>query len=195
MPKPLILAFFLIPAIALITAYDQLPSNNSPEITQAEKSLDFNAYSIGINTVIYDLNGDINYTLQANRQVQYNDDSTEFDNPFVRLFQAGESHWNLIADSGVISAENMAANQEQRNIEFNGNVEVYSIDEFGNRTVMTTEKLLLNPHTETLSTDAAVVVETSSIKQTAIGMVARLESDEIVFHRDIRGIYEQLPAN
>lgn len=194
MQKPLILTLLLVPAIALVAAYDQLPMNSPAETIEASKSLDFHAYSIGINTVIYGINGEVNYTLQANRQVQYNDDSTEFDKPFVRLFQAGESHWNLVADSGVISAENMAVDQDQRSIEFSGNVEVYSIDEFGNRTIMTTDKLLLNPHTETLTTDAAVVVETSSIKQTAIGMIAKLESDEIIFHREIRGIYEQLPA-
>jgi LPS export ABC transporter protein LptC len=133
--------------------------------------------------------------LQANRQVQYNDDSTELDKPFVRLFQDGESQWNVVADTGVISAASISDNKEMRTIELSGNVEVYSSDDVGNRTVMTTQKLMLNPQLETLKTDQPVVVETSSIRQSAVGMDADLNSDEIVFHRNIRGIYVQPPAN
>lgn len=195
MPKPLIPALLLIPAIALIAAYDQLPLNRPTDTSPAAEELEFNAYSIGINTVIYDTEGAINYTLQANRQVQFNDDSTELDKPFVRLYQAGESNWNLVADSGIISAAEMNVARDQRTIEFRGNVEVYNLDELGNRTVMKTEKLYLNPEAETLVTDEPVVVETSSISQTAIGMIAKLKTDEIIFHREIRGIYEQPSSN
>ncbi|MFK7865209.1 MAG: LPS export ABC transporter periplasmic protein LptC [Pseudohongiellaceae bacterium] len=191
MPKPLLLALLLIPAIALIAAFDQLPSNNPVESTLNKNELEFSAYSVGINTVIYDTDGAINYTLQANRQVQFKDDSTELDKPYVRLYQAGQPNWNLVADSGIISATEKAAPADQRTIEFRGNVEVYSLDGLGNRTVMKTQKLYLNPDTETLVTDLAVTVETSSINQTAIGMIAKLNTDEIVFQRDIRGIYEQ----
>ena len=145
--------------------------------------------------MIYDVNGEINYTLQADRQVQYNDNSTELDKPFVRLFQNGESRWNLLADTGVISPESMANSKEMRTIELSGNVEVYSLDDFGNRTVMTTQKLMLNPQLETLMTDQLVQVVTSSIRQSAVGMDADLKSDEIVFHRDVRGIYEYPPPN
>ena len=60
---------------------------------------------------------------------------------------------------------------------------------------MTTQKLMLNPQLETLMTDQPVRVETSSIRQSAVGMDADLNSDEIVFHRDVRGIYEYPPPN
>jgi LPS export ABC transporter protein LptC len=82
-----------------------------------------------------------------------------------------------------------------RTIELSGNVEVYSLDDFGNRTVMTTQKLMLDPQLETLKTDQPVVVETGTLRQSAIGMDADLNSDEIVFHRDIRGNYEHPPSN
>lgn len=182
-------------AFAFAANYERLITDSSTEESGSAKALDFNAYSVGINTVIYDVNGEINYTLQANRQVQYNDDSTEFDKPFVRLFQEGESRWNLVADTGVISSASMPGDKDMRTIELSGNVEVYSLDGFGNRTVMTTQKLMLNPQSETLKTDQPVVVETSSIRQSAVGMDADLNSDEITFHRDIRGIYVQPPTN
>ena len=194
MQKLIIAAISLLLITAFAVNYKQLiPSNATQDSNKA--ALDFNAYSVGINTVIYDVNGEINYTIQADRQVQYNDDSTELDKPFVRLFQNGESRWNLLADTGVISPESMAKSKEMRSIELSGNVEVYSLDDFGNRTVMTTQKLMLNPQLETLMTDQPVRVETSSIRQSAVGMDADLNSDEIVFHRDVRGIYEYPPPN
>lgn len=193
--QKLIIAASLLLVIAFAANYEQLITTSSKQEPGNAEVLDFNAYSVGINTVTYDLNGEINYTLQANRQVQYNDDSTEFDKPFVRLFEDGESHWNLIADTGVISSASMAGDKEMRTIELSGNVEVYSLDDFDNATVMTTQKLLLNPQSETLTTDQPVMVETSTIRQSAIGMDADLNSDEITFHRDIRGTYEQPPSN
>ena len=194
MQKLIIAAISLLLITAFAVNYKQLiPSNATQDSNKA--ALDFNAYSVGINTVIYDVNGEINYTIQADRQVQYNDDSTELDKPFVRLFQNGESRWNLLADTGVISPESMAKSKEMRSIELSGNVEVYSLDDFGNRTVMTTQKLMLNPQLETLMTDQPVRVETSTIRQSAVGMDADLNSDEIVFHRDVRGIYEYPPPN
>lgn len=195
MQKTIIAAISFLTIIVLASNYKQLIPSEPDKNSGSGASLDFNAYSVGINTVIYDVNGQINYTLQANRQVQYNDDSTEFDKPFVRLFQDGESHWNLIADTGVISAESSSDSEETRTIEFTGNVEVYSLDEFGNRTVITTQKLFLNPQAETLMTDQPVVVETSTIRQSAVGMNADLNSDEIIFHRDIRGTYVHPPSN
>lgn len=195
MQKIIVATASLLFAIAFAANYERLITDSSTEESGSAKALDFNAYSVGINTVIYDVNGEINYTLQANRQVQYNDDSTEFDKPFVRLFQEGESRWNLVADTGVISSASMAGDKDMRTIELSGNVEVYSLDGFGNRTVMTTQKLMLNPQSETLKTDQPVVVETSSIRQSAVGMDADLNSDEITFHRDIRGIYVQPPTN
>ena len=194
MQKLIIAAISLLLITAFAVNYKQLiPSSATQDSNKA--ALDFNAYSVGINTVIYDVNGEINYTIQADRQVQYNDDSTELDKPFVRLFQNGESRWNLLADTGVISPESMANSKEMRSIELSGNVEVYSLDDFGNRTVMTTQKLMLNPQLETLMTDQPVRVETSTIRQSAVGMDADLNSDEIVFHRDVRGIYEYPPPN
>ena len=194
MQKLIIAAISLLLITAFAVNYKQLiPSSTTQDSNKA--ALDFNAYSVGINTVIYDVNGEINYTIQADRQVQYNDDSTELDKPFVRLFQNGESRWNLLADTGVISPESMANSKEMRSIELSGNVEVYSLDDFGNRTVMTTQKLMLNPQLETLMTDQPVRVETSTIRQSAVGMDADLNSDEIVFHRDVRGIYEYPPPN
>ena len=189
------ITILLIPgviAIAIfiaISAYDNVSQN--PEVSANLKVLDYNAYSEKINTVLYDSNGVINYTLRAESQTHFIDDSTEVEKPFIRLFQEGESRWNIIANSGRILADLNEDNLENRMIELTGDVEVFSLDEFGNRTVMSTDFLEVDPQNETLQTNRPVTLVTSNLQQSSIGMFADLKIDEFVFHRDIRGHYEQ----
>ena len=189
------ITILLIPgviAIAIfiaISTYDNASQN--PEVSSNLKVLDYNAYSEKINTVLYDSNGVINYTLRAESQTHFIDDSTELEKPFIRLFQEGESRWNIIANSGRILADLNEDNLENRMIELTGDVEVFSLDEFGNRTIMSTDFLEIDPQNETLQTNRPVTLVTSNLQQSSIGMFADLKIDEFVFHRDIRGHYEQ----
>ena len=185
---------FFIPgiiAIALfvgINTFSTLSSDSDSSTTLS--SLDFNAYSEGINTILYDAEGKINYTLQAERQIHYNDDSTELESPFIRLYQEGDSRWNIVANSGKISAVEAGSGSALDRIELLGDVQVYSLDELGNRTLMSTEFLILNPQTEVLETDQPVSLVTSAFEQSSIGMVAKLRTDEITFLREFRGRHE-----
>ncbi len=175
-------------AIALfvgINSFDTL--SNETDSPLSSSNLDFNAYSEGINTILYDTEGKINYTLQAERQIHYNDDSTELEKPFIRLFQDGDSRWNIVANSGRISATETTADGALEQIDLLGDVQVYSFDDLGNRTVMSTEFLTLNPDSETLETDQPVSVVTSALQQSSIGMIAKLRTDEITFLREVRG--------
>ena len=179
-------------AIALfvgINSFDTL--SNEADDPIANSSIDFNAYSEGINTTLYDTQGNINYTLQAERQVHYNDDSTEFERPFIRLYQDGDSRWNIVANSGRIPAVETTADGALEKIELLGDVQVYSLDDFGNRTLMSTEFLTLNAQAEILETDQPVSVVTSALQLSSIGMIAKLRTDEITFLREIRGRYEK----
>jgi len=172
-----------------INSFDTLSNEADAPITNS--SLEFNAYSEGINTILYDTQGNINYTLQADRQVHYNDDSTEFEKPFIRLYQDGDSRWSIAANSGRIPAVEMTADGVLEKIELLGDVQVYSLDDFGNRTLMSTEFLTLNTQAEILETDQPVSVVTSALQLSSIGMIAKLRTNEITFLREIRGRYEQ----
>ena len=179
-------------AIALfvgINSFDTLSNEVDAPVTNS--SLDFNAYSEGINTILYDSQGNINYTLQAERQVHYNDDSTELEKPFIRLYQDGDSRWNIVANSGRISAAKTTADGTLEKIELLGDVKVYSLDKFGNKILMSSEFLTLNPESEILETDQPVSVVTSALQLSSIGMIAKLRTDEITFLREIRGRYEK----
>lgn len=177
-------------AIALfvgINSFDSMSNETDAPITAS--SLDFNAYSEGINTILFDAEGNINYTLQAERQVHYNDDTTQLEKPFIRLFQEGDSRWNIVANSGKISTTETTGDAASDRIDLLGDVQVYSLDEFGNRILMSTEFLTLNPESEILETDQPVTLVTSALQQSSIGMIANLKSDEITFLRDNRGRY------
>lgn len=179
-------------AIALYIGITNIDSIGSPPETETQlQPLDYNAYSEGINTILYNLDGQINYTLQASSQTHYKDDATEFEKPFIKLYENGDSRWNIVANSGRISALEDAGSSTDQIIELQGNVEVHSLDELGNRMVMTTEFLTLDPQLEILETDEPVTFVTDTVQQSSIGMTANLRLDEFTFLRDIRGSYEQ----
>ena len=179
-------------ATALFVGINSLDTlRNEADVPITSSSLDFSAYSEGLNTILYDSQGNINYTLQAKRQVHYNNDSTELEKPFIRLYQDGDSRWNIAADLGRISAAETTDDVVLEKIELLGDVQVYSLDKFGNKTLMSTEFLTLNPKSEILETDQPVSVVTSAFQLSSIGMIAKLRTDEITFLREIRGRYEK----
>ena len=133
-------------ATALFVGINSLDTlRNEADVPITSSSLDFSAYSEGLNTILYDSQGNINYTLQAKRQVHYNNDSTELEKPFIRLYQDGDSRWNIAANLGRISAAETTDDGVLEKIELLGDVQVYSLDKFGNKTLMSTEFLTLNP--------------------------------------------------
>ena len=179
-------------ATALLVGINSLDTlRNEADVSITSSSLDFSAYSEGLNTILYDSQGNINYTLQAKRQVHYNNDSTELEKPFIRLYQDGDSRWNIAANLGRISAAETTDDGVLEKIELLGDVQVYSLDKFGNKTLMSTEFLTLNPKSEILETDQPVSVVTSAFQLSSIGMIAKLRTDEITFLRQIRGRHEK----
>jgi len=192
------LTLLLIPgliAIALFTGISTFESVSTRSAVEVELvALDFNAYSEGINTVLYDTQGSINYTLSAIRQIHYNDNTTEFEKPFIRLFRDGKTRWNIVANSGRISTADGSADQSGQSIDLSGNVEIYSLDEFGNNMVISTDYLSIDPQLETLQTDYPVTLVTETLQQSSIGMFADLKIDEMVFYKDVRGRYAR-PTN
>lgn len=193
-------SLFLVAAAAAIALYSTLSGwetleENSP-ISAAPLELDYDGYSEGINTVLYDSNGKINYTLRASRQYHYKDQSSRLDEPFIRLFKDGSTHWNIVANTGHIAGVSADSGAGHFNsIDLTGSVEVYSLDEYGNRTVLSTEFLTINPESETMETDLPVDMVTTTIKQSGIGMFANLQRDEIQFFSNNTGRYEPIQSS
>ena len=192
-------SIFLVAAVVAIALYfalsgwSAMEADSNDEATLAE--LDYDGYSEGINTILYDGDGNINYTMRATRQYHFKDQTSRLDEPFIRLFRDGSSRWNIVADKGHIASD--TGNPEAADIdkiELSGNVEVYSLDEHGNRTVLSTEFLTINPNLETMETDLPVDMVTTNIRQSGTGMFANLQRDEIQFLSNNAGLYEPLEA-
>ena len=98
----------IIPTLVAVTLFVGISSFNSEvpllDSEENELLLDYNAYSEGINAVLSDALGNISYTLQASRQTTFKDETTELESPLIRLYEEGDSRWNIVAKSGKISA-------------------------------------------------------------------------------------------
>ena len=152
------------------------------------------AYSEGINSILYDKNGEISYTLRADNQTHFKDGNTKIEKPLIRLFQNKVPRWNIVANRGelVPSIKYFPSELEEKTLKLIGNVELLGLDKFGNRIFITTELLEIDPVSETLKTDRRVEYETTNIQHSSVGMFANLQDEEIVFDRNVRGFYEKI---
>ena len=148
----------------------------------------YDAYSNGVNTVLYDIDGNIEYTLEATEQIHYLDNTTQLTNPNVHLYQGSDARWNIIARSGRI----LAAEQSDRidQLDLSDNVELFRNDAAGNTMTLATSFLSLFPSTETMQTDREVLMTTNNLRQTATGMHADLQQDTLTFLTQVKGRYE-----
>ena len=157
-------------------------------------TIEIEAYSEGINSILYDQSGRISYTLRADSQVHYKDGNTRIERPLIRLFQDEVPRWNIVANEGevIASITNSSSELEKKNLKLSGNVELLGLDKFGNRVFITTELLEIDPVSETLRTDHPVEYESTNIKHSSIGMFANLQDEEIIFDKNVRGFYEKI---
>ena len=168
----------------------------SPHLTQTggeieeysvSPELAFDGYSEGINTVFYNDNGEVDYTLRAIRQFHLKDQSSLLEEPLVRLFKNGTSTMNIVAELGLIGGNTADTDRLMETIQLSGDVEVRSFDAYGNPTVLSTQRLDIDPNQESLETQDTVHMVTASITHTGRGMFADLNRDEINFHSDNSG--------
>ena len=157
-------------------------------LQQSLAPLQYDAYATGVTSVLYNADGQIEYTLDASEQVHYLDNTTQLQSPLVRLYRSSGVLWNIVASSGRIhAAENGDAIQR---LDLQDGVELFQIDEFGRRMSLTTEFLSVFPDTQSMSTDREVTMNTDSLQQTATGMRADLQQDQLTFLGQVRGRYE-----
>jgi len=179
----------IIPGIVAILLFSGIEmvgvvSKNEPESSLI--TLDYDGYSEGINTIRFREDGTVAYTLRAERQLSYTSRETELHRPYVQVYQEGESYWNIVAETGRILPSS-ETNDGIAQIDFSGNVEVYEMDNFGNRTQISTDNLSIDPTNETLVTDDYVSIRSESLEQSAIGLHVDLNENIYTFEQDVRG--------
>ena len=171
-------------------------SPNDPQLVENSEfpQREIEAYSEGINSILYDENGSISYTLRADNQIHYRDGDTKIENPLIRLFQDEIPRWNIIANEGLVLPilTDTSSEPKEKKLTLSGNVEILGLDKFGNRTFISTELLEIDPINETLKTDRIVNYESNNIHHSSVGMFANLNEDEIRFESNVRGFYEKI---
>lgn len=193
MPKP---SFLLIPAVIAVAVYF-IVSGFSADSRTTQETLtplaeDLVAIAEGISTVFYNEQGEVSYTLRAAEQIQRKDDSSELIQPVIQLFRESQSHWNIVADSGNISARQSNGSEDSRLITLAGNVRITNIantDSGEDPLLLVTDWLRISPAGETAETDRSVVLRSTAIEQTSLGMIADLGNDRITFLSDSEGFY------
>jgi LPS export ABC transporter protein LptC len=182
----------IIPCAMLLFLIDQ-PITRNPAIEDpALEPLTFDSWSTNINTTLFGNDGQVEYTMQATRQVHYLDNTADLENPYLQLHRMEGQRWNITADSGRILS--FAGDQSRpdsagdiQRIDLINNVQVVQADPEGSGMTLTTSFLSLYPETETLGTDQPVRVRSRTIDLTAVGMHADLNGDTVTFLSEIRG--------
>ena len=196
LPKKPILAIASFFMVMLTLNFFSERSPNDPQLVENSEfpQREIEAYSEGINSILYDEKGSISYTLRADNQIHYRDGDTKIENPLIRLFQDEIPRWNIIANEGLVLPilTDTSSEPKEKKLTLSGNVEILGLDKFGNRMFISTELLEIDPINETLKTDRKVNYESNNINQSSIGMFANLNEDEISFEKNVRGIYEKI---
>ena len=165
--------------------------SGAPPIIETQEpgaEIRYDAYSVGITSVLFNTEGRIDYTLEASEQTHYLDNTTVLSNPYVRLYQESGERWNIAARSGRIHGAADSDNIER--LDLSDEVELFQVDAAGERMTLTTGFISLFPGTETMNTDREVTMTTNALRQTAIGMHVDLQQDKLTFRSQVRGRYE-----
>ena len=182
-------ALLVLLVLAIYSARYMFSSAPTIVETQAPGAeITYDAYSVGINSVLFNAEGHIDYTLEASEQTHYLDSTTVLSNPYVRLYQESGERWNIAARSGRIHGAADSDNIER--LDLSDEVELFQVDAAGERMTLTTGFISLFPGTETMNTDREVTMTTNALRQTAIGMHVDLQQDKLTFRSQVRGRYE-----
>ena len=108
-----IASFFIV--ILTLIFFGGLRTNDPQSSENSEFSpREIEAYSEGINSILYNENGSISYTLRADNQIHYRDGDTRIENPLIRLFQGEIPRWNIIANEGLVLPTLTGTSSEQK---------------------------------------------------------------------------------
>ena len=158
------------------------------------------AYSQGLETVIFDSTGNLQYTLRAERQTQFEDRTSLLTQPQITLFDAGRPNWHISADYGRLERQRRirgdatGGDREDREddelITFIDNARVDAAVANSSTLSLQSSEFSLIPNSETLRSDKAVKIVEKGVSQTAVGFEADLANEALHFNKEIRGTYE-----
>lgn len=173
---------------AIYSATGLLRETQTPDSQMQRADISYDAWSTGITSVLYDAAGEVEYTLTADRQVHYLNDTTELVNPSLQLLQDNGSNWHITARSGRIHGSAQGGRIEQ--LDLSDQVVINQTAAGGEEMRLNTTSLSIYPTSETMDTDQEVTLTSNSLRQTAVGMRGDLNQDTLTFLSQVRGIHD-----
>ena len=188
MNRPRILAL-LIPTLTAVGLYLTLDWADDRAIAtseragmadtlQAEQTLEsrgkgpIQAYSQELQTTIFDVDGALQYTLRADSQTQFEDQTSLLTQPRITLFDAGKPNWNITADYGRIERHPSAADDPSREnsadedlVRFIGNASLKAALANSSTLALQSSEFSLIPSVEKIRSDKPVRVINQGINQ------------------------------
>jgi len=146
----------------------------------------YEGFGRSIRSMVYDKNGYLAYTLNAAVQRQYPNQITDLELPHMQMFDGRSELWNISAASGRIRT---SAGGDILQLDLEDAVEVVHQPSADAEIRLTTQWLSIDPPTRTLHTTAQVEVSGNGINQTAVGMFADLNLNQVNFNSSIQGRY------
>ena len=204
----------LIPALTAIVLYlmlnwaDDLTDGASERAAmndnlQLEPALDslalgaVQAYSEALETRIFGADGSLHYTLRADSQTQFENQTSLLTQPRITLFENGMPNWNITADYGRIDRQPSADKEFSGNsstdddlVTFIGNASLNAAPANTSGLALQSSEFSLIPSTEKIRSNNAVRAIDQGINHTAVGFEADLAEDSLYFEKEIRGTYE-----
>ncbi len=142
----------------------------------------------GTTTTHYKENGSVNYTFNASRLEHYRDSDaphtvfTLIEDPELVVFQNDEP-WFVRADKGRITAAD-------QHIELWQGVTLNHTSIHGMKTVITTEKLMIDPVNKLANTQEPVRIRAEDAEIEGVGMDADLVAEKLTLLSNVRGLYD-----
>jgi LPS export ABC transporter protein LptC len=147
------------------------------------------SFARDIHTSLYNSEGQLQYTVQADSQMTYGNYLTELTAPVIRLFEDAVLRWDVSADRGRILGDSSSASGIEQ-MELINRVNVVHSDQDGFLLRMQTGYLVIEPDSEILRTNQRVYIDGDGFTQQATGMIADLSLDRLTFLSDLEGRYD-----
>lgn len=147
------------------------------------------SYSEDVYSQLFDEQGQLTYTLEAQAQAQLDDSVVLIRTPHIVLFEDGVENWRITAQFGEATRDDL----EGDSIVLVDDAQLNAAPANDSRLQLRSPRFTLDPERETLASNEAVSLIEAGLVQTAVGFDADLQADTIRFRADVQGRFETNP--
>ena len=163
-------------------------TNSEPGIEGSRIDQDFDYYMTSVDSTQFNITGASDYRLQADRIVHY--PSPEYaiiDSPRLVFYEGQTGPWFLSAAYGTITQD---ALRGEESLKLTDNVVVQHTDSEGRTHHIYTDTLTIYLNSRYLTTDSEILLESTNLEISSLGMTAALSTKHITFLSNVRGRYD-----